>query len=86
MSSQPRNDKLSSDDGLIPDVELTTASEVDGKPFEDNNDGHSEQDEDQKQKVVHCSGHKVGSFLLPYAFDLIKFNRFPSASLLIVLR
>ena len=80
MSSQLRNDKLSSDDSLIPDVE------VDGKPFEDDDDGQSEQDEDQKQKVAHCGSHKVGSFLLPYAFDLIKFDRFPSASLLVVLR
>ena len=88
MSFQHHNRKSSSDNNVIPDVELTTASEVDRKPFEDDKDGQSEQDEDQdrNQKVARCGGYKVGSFLILYSFDLIMFNRFPSMSVIVVLR
>jgi hypothetical protein len=42
LSSQQCNRNSPSDNDVVPDVELTTASEVDGKPFEDDKDGQSE--------------------------------------------
>lgn len=88
MSSQQRDRNSPSDSNVVPDVEFTTASEVDGRPFENDEDGQSEQGEleYQNQKVARRSGYKVGLFLLSYSFDLITFNRFPSASVLVVLR
>jgi len=75
-----------SDDNLIPDVELTTASEINGKPFDNNKDDLSEQDEDQNKKVAcHC-GYKVGFFLVLYSMELIMFDRVPSMNRPIITR
>ena len=88
MSSQRRNRTTPSDNDVVPDVELTTASEVDGKPFGDDEDGQSEQgeDQDQNRKVAPRGSYKVVLFLLLYSFDLIAFNRFPSVSAIVMLR
>ena len=88
MSSQQHNRTTPSDNDVVPDVELTTASEVDGKPFGDDGDSQSEQGEDQNQnqKVAPRGSYKVGLFLLLYSFDLITFNRFPSVSAIVMLR
>jgi len=75
-----------SDDNLIPDVELTTASEIDGKPFDDNKDDLSEQDEDQNEKVARRRGYKVRFFLVLYSMELIVFDRVPSVNRPVVTR
>jgi len=69
-----------SDDNLIPDVELTTASEINGKPFDNNKDDPSEQDKDQNKKVARRHGYKVRFFLVLYSMELIMFDRVPSVN------
>ena len=62
MSSRPHNNDSEqlSDDNIIPDVELTTASEVDGRPFQDDKESQAEDDKDKVQKTAcHCDP-KVG--------------------------
>jgi len=66
-----------SDDDLIPDVELTTTSEINGKPFDNNKHDLSEQDKDQNEKVAHHHGYKVRFFLVLYSMELIVFDRVP---------
>jgi len=79
LSSKPQND----------DVELTTTSEGDGKPSEDDGDcqSESEEDNDKGQKIVACRhAYKVQPFLSPYHLNLLCFDRLLGVNVLAVLR
>lgn len=54
-------------DEVIPDVELTTASEVDGRPAEDEEDAFSEEDENKDQKIARRRSYKVCPSLASYS-------------------
>jgi hypothetical protein len=86
LSSRQQNNRRLSDEDVIPDIELTTASEVDGRPFEDDEDVQSEEDKNKNKKIAYRRNYKVRIFFASYMFEFTILYRVLSVNMLAVQR